>query len=477
MTPEALVLALARRAAKEARGVILLVDQLEELATLASGESQIWTADLLVCIEQKALPGVRALAAARRDLLDPLLAMGGLGESMGPGLILIKPITDQIWGDVLDQALSVYGYTFEDDALRRDLLAELEGTAGAMPLVQFALTELWRKRDPAAKKVTRKGLEAIGGIAGALERHADATLEALARTDAGAEQSARAVLIALTTPQGTRSTRKIEDLEGDAGPAAEGVIASLERARLIVRSAHGVTLAHEALLTQWGKLRRWVAEASQDRLLAEEIEHDAARWRGDPEGVPLWPRRRVGLGEALQKRGSQRLSANAARFLKASRWASLRLWLLASLSMVMVALAPLGFGIAYVRAEQRSRRAAEEQTRALEENQLRINALIRQLNEAKDETTRERIAQLLREQGEPAKAPLPVATPAVPSARATLGPMLRPFTASTASAATPLLPTAVRPVAAPAPSDMPVPARALTDLPSVSSFPETPSPP
>jgi serine/threonine protein kinase len=475
MTPEALVLALAKRAGAEQRGVILLVDQLEELATLGSGESQSWTADLLVCIEQKALPGVRALAAARRDLLDPLLAMGGLGESMGPGLILIKPITDQIWGDVLDQALAAYGYTFEDDALRSDLLAELEGTAGAMPLVQFALTELWRKRDPAAKKVTRRGLEAIGGIAGALERHADATLDALGRSDPGAEDAARTVLIALTTPQGTRSTRKTDDLTRDAGPLGEGVIASLERARLIVRAPHGVTLAHEALLTQWGKLRTWVAEARQDRLLAEEIEHDAERWSHDPEGVPLWPRRRVGLGESLQKRGTQRLSATAVRFLKASRWASLRVWLLVGGSAVMVALSLLGFGIAYVRAEQRSRRAAEAQTRALEENQLKISALIRQLNEAKDEATRERIAQLIREQGEPAKATVSLVASTVPSPRAAMGPMARPpMPLSTAMAsATPSLPGAVIPPAPPVPPNAP----ASTDLPSVSSFPEPPPAP
>ena len=63
---------------------------------------------------------------------------------------------------------------------------------------------------------------------------------------------ARNVPIGLTTPQGTRSTRKLADLRREAGTATEGVRAALERARLIVRSAHGVTLAHEALLTQGG---------------------------------------------------------------------------------------------------------------------------------------------------------------------------------------------------------------------------------
>src|SRR5262249_40513781 len=95
-TPEALVLALAERVQRDGRGVILLVDQLEELATLASAESQEFAAALLVQIGQQAITGVRALCAARRDLLDPLLAMGELGRSLIRGLLLIEPITDLV---------------------------------------------------------------------------------------------------------------------------------------------------------------------------------------------------------------------------------------------------------------------------------------------------------------------------------------------------------------------------------------------
>jgi serine/threonine protein kinase len=475
MTPEALVLALGQRAREKARGVVLLLDQLEELATLASGESQAWTADLLVCIEQKAISGVRALAAARRDLLDPLLAMGALGDSMGPGLILIKPITDQVWGDVLDQALGAYGYTFEDDALRSDLLAQLEGTEGAMPLVQFALTELWRKRDPHAKKVTRGGLDAIGGIAGALERHAEATLEALVQTDGSAEDAARAVLMALTTPQGTRSTRKLADLERDAGPATGEVIVSLERARLIVRGPHGVTLAHEALLTQWGKLRGWVAEARQDRLLAEEIERDAERWIGDPEGVPLWPRRRLVMGEALQKRGPKRLSAEAARFLKASRWASLRVWLLVGGSVTTALISLLGFGFAYFRAEQHRVEDLLRQKQTLENNQREINILVAQLKEATDEVTRKQIEKKIVQQAEKTDPAPPVRVGAHTAAH---GPRPSPppsappaLPAPTSTASTTTLPSPDPPLVSPAPGATTPP----TDLPFTNEF-RKPSP-
>src|SRR6185369_13647867 len=86
------------------------------------------------------------------------------------GSVLVEPLTETVWSDVIDRALGAYGYSFEDSRLRDDVLAELGRTSEAMPLVQFALSELWKKRDAKQKRLTRAGLEAIGGIDGALGR-------------------------------------------------------------------------------------------------------------------------------------------------------------------------------------------------------------------------------------------------------------------------------------------------------------------
>src|SRR5262249_17848200 len=123
------------------------------------------------------------------------------------------------WASALDQALAVYGYSLEDDALREELAAEIEQATSAMPLLQFALTELWDKRSRVQKKVTRQGLLAIGGLPGALERHAERTLAAL--DGPRAREAARTVLLALTTPEGTRTARRREELTRAAGAEGE----------------------------------------------------------------------------------------------------------------------------------------------------------------------------------------------------------------------------------------------------------------
>src|SRR5262249_40080019 len=84
-SPESLAAALADAAQTTQRGVLLVVDQLEELVTRAEGASQAWTAQLLAHVGKHPLPGVRALVAARRDLLDPLLALHELGPTLVRG--------------------------------------------------------------------------------------------------------------------------------------------------------------------------------------------------------------------------------------------------------------------------------------------------------------------------------------------------------------------------------------------------------
>jgi len=350
LAPDALVAALARRADEESRGTLLVVDQLEELVTLATGEAQAWTAELLARFAEPATPGVRALLTARRDLLDPLLTLPGLGRVLEQGFLLVSPMSAAAWAETIDQALAAYGYRFEDAALRAELLTEVAVGGGAMPLIQFALTELWNQRDRERKLIPRAGLTAVGGIAGALDRHAEATFRALAGDDPDDAASVREVLLALTTPQGTRATRPLADIEQRAAvPAARATLAALEQARLLTREDKGLTLAHDALLFQWERLRDWVSEARDDRLLAEEIERDAARWSERRDPTLLWRRRWLVAAEDLWRRGLVKLSPTAIEFVRRARSAERRWkWVLAGM-MAAPLLVGITTGYSYVR--------------------------------------------------------------------------------------------------------------------------------
>ena len=320
-TPEEVASELARRIEDTGRGLVLFIDQLEELVTLSEPESRSWAARLLARLGERPVPGLRALAAVRRDMLDQVLAIPELGRTLVRGSMFVAPLADDAWSEVLDGALGAYDYQLEDPTLRVELLAELKGASGAMPLIQFALTELWATRDRRRRILTREGLARIGGIAGALERHADATIEALG---ADRQPAVRGVLLELTTPQGTRAVRTRTDIAGVVGAEALEILSALERARLIESQPDGYAVTHEALLTRWSTVRAWIAEAREDRLLAEEVELEAARWRKDSDPTLLRRGRRLIAAEELLRRGGRPVSPEARSFIATSRQAERR---------------------------------------------------------------------------------------------------------------------------------------------------------
>ncbi|WP_170229175.1 serine/threonine-protein kinase [Polyangium fumosum] len=363
LAPGPLCEAMARRASEEERGLVLFVDQLEELVTTSSGESREEAAALLVRIGAQPLPGVRVIVAARSDLLHLLLAMGDLGNTMARGLCRVEPLSPTYWRESVERALASYGYALEDAALAEELFAGIDATAGAMPLVEFALTELWGARDKEKKQLLRSALTAVGGVEGALERHAEAVLASLEQAEEGSIEATRDVLLALTTAEGTRRVMSVDELAALAGPRARRVIDVLGKARLVV-PAEGpeasVTLAHEALLSRWERLASWIAEAKGDRMLAEEIERDAARFTRDAESVTLWRGRRLEFAKELLRKHSVRLSAAAERFIQTSARVSRRGTVLAATAGAIVAASVVVGGLGYVRAVRAEERAAQE---------------------------------------------------------------------------------------------------------------------
>ncbi len=364
-TPEAVATALARRAEETGRGLFLIVDQLEELVTAGAGAEQAWAAELLGQLGRTMRPGVRILATIRDDLLKDVLGLGSLGGAVVRGAVVVAPLGEAAWAEVIDQALAAYGYAFEDAALRRSVLAEVAQSASAMPLVQFALARLWQKRDRERRWLTKLAFLAMGGIFGALERHAEATFEKLAQRGPGAGALTGAVLLALTTAQGTRATREVAELSRLGDPRAVVAITSeLSAARLCVREARGLTLAHDALLTQWGRLRAIVVNARDARVLADDLERAAERWvMKEQDPSLLWRSRHLAAASDLAARRTLPLTDAATLFVRAGRRAERRGTLIAA-AVAVVSMASLigsgGFYVANAREAEARARASRE---------------------------------------------------------------------------------------------------------------------
>ncbi|MFO0586474.1 MAG: protein kinase [Polyangiaceae bacterium] len=390
LEPAALVSALSERAQTSSRGLLLLVDQLEQLTSPDTPRAEKeWTLDLLSTAGEQPQGGVRVLVTTPADLVDEELAQGRLGRIIGRSLHTVAPLVPVVWEEVLDQALSAYGYEIEDDSLREDIFSEIAKVMPSMPLVQLALTDLWERRDPATKKITRRGYMESGGLAGALDRHADSVADKLVRDPLIGKRLVRRVFWELTTPEGTRRVRTRSKLLQVYPAAARSLLATLEEQRLVVRKGDTLQLAYENLIAHWGTLSQWVGDARVNRKLMDNLERDARRYRDDPT-APLWSRRYIYLADHIIDQGLFSPSRTALRFLRVSRaadrWIRARRYGLPLLVLAMIA-AMIANSIRQQAEADRLR--ADELAKAQRYGAIALNRE-KQANQSKDELLRDK---------------------------------------------------------------------------------------
>ncbi|MFO0578097.1 MAG: SUMF1/EgtB/PvdO family nonheme iron enzyme [Polyangia bacterium] len=245
--------------------------------TIGEPQQAAQVAEALSALAAAAGDSLRLLATVRSDFLARVATLPGLGDDINRAVYLLRPMgPDKLREAVTGPAL-LKGVTFESDELVDELVSSTAHTDGGLPLLQFALAELWDVR--IESQITRAALQSIGGVAGALARHADHVVSALPTEP---RTSARRILMALVTLEGTRARRNEEELtHADAG--AKVALEALVRGRLLVArdtpEGPAYEVAHEALIKGWQSLRKWLDEHQEARAVKQRLETAAAEWQ------------------------------------------------------------------------------------------------------------------------------------------------------------------------------------------------------
>ncbi|MBK7862592.1 MAG: SUMF1/EgtB/PvdO family nonheme iron enzyme [Archangiaceae bacterium] len=315
--PRELVRLLARKLGAQ-QGLMLFVDQLEELVTVADRDEVERVSSALADFGLR-VPGLKLLATARADLLPSLHTLPELGPELVRSLYLLGPMANDSLVEVVEAPAAAAGVRFETPAMV-DEFVEFGRAGGALPILQFALAELFDARDAGARVMTQAALARLGGVAGSLARHADDVLETMTPK---VRAAARAVLLNLCTADDTRAQRVATELLA-LDPEAKPALELLVRGRLLVArtSSTGTAyeLAHDALLVEWPQLRHWLHEDDRARALRARIHRTALEWeRLQHSAELLWSARQLAELDAL---GATLLPALEQRFIDASRRAA-----------------------------------------------------------------------------------------------------------------------------------------------------------
>ena len=264
--------------------LVLMLDQFEELFTQVELESdrQQFLDLILNAVNAEDSP-VTIIATLRADFYDRPLMYQGFGELIRARTELVLPLNDEELEETITGPAFRVGAVVEE-GLVEAIIADVREQPGTLPLLQYALTELFERREGAL--LTVAAYEDIGGTLGALAKRAE---EVFRRFDEAGQNMARQMFLRLVTlGEGQEDTRRrILQSElltlGDRDVVAD-VIDRFGRYRLLTFDRDDATrsstveVAHEALIRRWERLREWLTESRQDIRLERELLHAAHDW-------------------------------------------------------------------------------------------------------------------------------------------------------------------------------------------------------
>lgn len=307
-----------KEAAAEGSGkMVLVVDQFEECWTLAdSAERERFLSAVVVAGSF----GIRCVTTVRADLYDRPLQHASIGQMVADGTFALPPLSPQALEEVVARPAERNGVFF-DDGVVTAIVAEASAHPAGLPLLQFAMAELYERRIDNC--VTSRSLEELGGLGGAIGRRAEDIYTSI---DENMQTQTRQLFGRLVAPghgaPDTRRRARFSELSEPDRKVADRFV----QARLLVADRDLATrepvieVAHEALLANWPRLREWL---EADRRWIAQLQHLATATRawdeaGRPDGELYRGARLEGVLEALPERGQQ-LGSTEHAFVDASR--------------------------------------------------------------------------------------------------------------------------------------------------------------
>lgn len=265
---------------------ILVIDQFEELFThwVTAAERQEFLTLLLSQSE------IKVVVTMRADFWGECAPYTELKERMQANQELIAPMDAAALRRAMELQAAKVGLRFEAD-LSSQILDDVQNEPGAMPLLQHALQELWKRRH--GRWLRADEYRNLGGVKMSIARTADEVYDKLSEKD---KEQVKAIFLRLTRldeddaeggeRRDTRQRVRLQSLvpaDGDLS-ATRALVKLIADARLVVTSLNPrtsqqeVEVAHEALIRYWPKLRDWLNGDRIGLLLHRSLMRAAEEW-------------------------------------------------------------------------------------------------------------------------------------------------------------------------------------------------------
>ena len=275
---------------------LIFIDQFEELFTISEDDKRDLFIRSLVKLSKERVsdPPIRIVATMRADFLDQL--------DSAPANLLARitekhrPLITQMQSDELrlaiEQPAAHHGVVFET-GLVEQIIKEVQGQAGCLPLLQYTLDRLWETELQAATFQTRtltiSTYRQLGGVRGALQQRVDQVYSALPEAE---QLAAQRIFLKLVGIGGNAEAgiewqpvrRRAYRMEFSTG-LEQKVLTQLINENLLISNrpaqsqASTVEIVHETLLSSWAMLRDLIQNNRKAIADSNRIQEQWQQWQ------------------------------------------------------------------------------------------------------------------------------------------------------------------------------------------------------
>jgi len=292
--------------------LLLFADQFEELYTLChdDDERRRFLDELLSILPispSPHLPIFSLVLTMRADFWGKAISYRPFADVLQNANLILSSMNREELPETIENPTKMLGVEVEDGLADR-ILDAVSSEPGNLPLLEFALTELWKRQH--GRMLTHTAYDEIGGVERALTSYAESFYESL---DAQEKERAKHIFVQLVRPgEGTEDIRRVARC-ADVGEENWELVTKLADARLVVTGgsqmdatsesgAHleeNVEVIHEAMIKGWQRLREWVEADREFRTWQERLRAAMRQWNtsNHDEGALL---RGAPLAEAEQ---------------------------------------------------------------------------------------------------------------------------------------------------------------------------------
>jgi hypothetical protein len=285
-----------RDARRDDSAFLLVVDQFEELFTLADPDRRrLFEAQLAYALGDTMCP-LYLVSTVRSDFLDRFELLPRL-QPLANRLCkryLLSQISEEGLREIIERPAQLAGLDVRE--VVGVILDDARDEPGALPLVENALVALWAERE--GERLTASAYRRLNGIAGMLSSQADALLARIQAAVPRGREAALELLLRLTrVGNDGRHTRQRITLREAVATAGDG---DNERGGRVVRMLSGESDDAPRgaqrggalrLITTFGMQRSATSESARDEQYVDLIHETLIRSRTLPGGtrIAFWP--------------------------------------------------------------------------------------------------------------------------------------------------------------------------------------------